>query len=116
MNQLKFKPQLIFTTILLLVFCAFSCKNTLTQKTEKSESDEYYVAAYIWPSCHHDERFGDMLWPEGSGEWEIIKKGTPRFEGHYQPKEPLWDYEHDDDPEVMEKVFFSILQTCKYQP
>lgn len=65
--------------------------------------EEYHVAAYIWPSCHHDERFGDMLWPEGIGEWEVIKKGTPRFEGHYQPKVPLWGYEMDDDPEVMEK-------------
>ena len=34
---------------------------------------------------------------------EIIKKGTPRFTGHYQPKVPLWWYELDDDPEVMEK-------------
>ncbi len=64
---------------------------------------EYNVAAYIWPSCHHDERFGDMLWPEKTGEWEIIKKGTSRFEGHYQPKVPLWGYEMDDDPKVMEK-------------
>ncbi len=63
----------------------------------------YTVAAYIWPSCHHDERFGDMLWPEGTGEWEIIKKGNPRFDGHYQPRVPLWGYELDDDPKVMEK-------------
>lgn len=66
-------------------------------------NDDYYVAAYIWPSCHHDERFGDMLWPEGTGEWEVIKKGTPRFEGHYQPRVPLWGYELDDDPDVMER-------------
>ncbi len=66
-------------------------------------SDECAVAAYVWPSCHHDERFGDMLWPEGIGEWEIIKKGDPRFEGHHQPKVPLWGYEMDDDPAVMEK-------------
>jgi len=44
-----------------------------------------------------------MLWPEGMGEWEIIKKGTPRFEGHYQPKVPLWGYEMEDNPKVMEK-------------
>lgn len=61
------------------------------------------MAAYIWPSCHHDERFGEMLWPEGTGEWEIIKKGTSRFEGHYQPKVPLWGYEPDNDPRVMER-------------
>jgi len=44
-----------------------------------------------------------MLWPDKTGEWEIIKKGTPRFEGHYQPKVPMWGYGLDDDPEVMEK-------------
>ena len=57
----------------------------------------------MWPSTHHDERFGDMLWPDSTGEWEIIKKGTPRFEGHYQPKIPLWGYELDNNPKVMEK-------------
>lgn len=69
----------------------------------KSPDPEYYVAAYVWPSCHHDKRFGNMLWPEGTGEWEVIKKGNPRFEGHYQPRQPLWGYEMDDDPKVVEK-------------
>ncbi|MGJ1238591.1 hypothetical protein [Sphingobacterium siyangense] len=53
------------------------------------EKSAYTVEAYIWPSCHHDARFGNMLWPDKTGEWEVIKKGTPRFEGHYQPKQPL---------------------------
>jgi hypothetical protein len=69
----------------------------------RSPGSGYDVAAYIWPSCHHDERFGGMLWPEGMGEWEIIRKGNPRFEGHYQPKAPLWGYEMDNDPKVVEK-------------
>jgi hypothetical protein len=91
-----------FSMILLVSIglSVFSC--TQTESTNK-EKNEYDVAAYIWPSCHHDERFGEMLWPEGTGEWEIIKKGTARFEGHYQPKVPLWGYELDDDPKVMEK-------------
>ena len=62
----------------------------------------YYVAAYIWPSCHNEAR-SQQLWPDGIGEWEVIKKGNPRFEGHYQPKVPLWGYEMDDNPKVMEK-------------
>ncbi|MDR0747972.1 MAG: glycoside hydrolase family 99-like domain-containing protein [Tannerellaceae bacterium] len=63
----------------------------------------YYVAAYVWPSCHHDERFGDMLWPEKTGEWEVIKKGDARFEGHCQPRLPLYGYGMDNDPKVVEK-------------
>jgi len=89
-------------SLALCALVASSCTNTEERVPNKSE-DDYHVAAYIWPSCHHDERFGDMLWPEKTGEWEIIKKGTSRFEGHYQPKVPLWGYELDDDPEVMEK-------------
>jgi hypothetical protein len=79
-----------------LISCAQNEKN-------RGEKEDYYIAAYIWPSCHDEERSREVLWPEGIGEWEIIKKGTPRFEGHYQPKVPLWGYEMDDDPKVMEK-------------
>ena len=47
-----------------------SCTDKKNTVKESGNNSEYYVAAYIWPSCHHDERFGDMLWPEGTGEWE----------------------------------------------
>jgi len=96
------------TATLLIVssFLILSCNqqdHSDSATTVQVIDGSYKVAAYIWPSCHHDERFGDMLWPEGMGEWEIIKKGTQRFPGHYQPKVPLWGYEMDDDPLVMEK-------------
>lgn len=90
----------IFVFLFILLSVSFIKTKT---KNSKKISEEYKVAAYVWPSTHHDERFGDMLWPEGIGEWEVIKKGNPRFEGHYQPKVPLWGYDMDDDPEVMEK-------------
>ena len=87
--------------IFLILVSAGSC--TGKPGTEK-EGTKDYVAAYIWPSCHDDERLGrEILWPEGTGEWEVIKKGDPRFEGHYQPRLPLWGYGLDDDPAVMEK-------------
>lgn len=88
---------------LLFVLTFFSCNAPEPKASVESGDNEYYVAAYVWPSCHHDERFGDMLWPEGTGEWEVIKKGSKRFDGHYQPRQPLWGYELDDDPQVMEK-------------
>jgi hypothetical protein len=73
------------------------------QKEEKQAKSDYYVAAYIWPSCHDDPLGREMLWPDGTGEWEVIKKGNPRFDGHYQPRQPLWGYEPDNDPKVVEK-------------
>lgn len=76
----------------------------------KQEKKEYIVAAYIWPSCHDDAMAREVLWPEGEGEWEVIKKGNPRFEGHYQPRRPLWGYEHDNDPVVVEKWINTALE------
>ncbi|KAA6335825.1 hypothetical protein EZS27_015975 [termite gut metagenome] len=90
---------------LLVLLCTASC--TQLQKPEavkeKTVKNDYYVAAYIWPSCHDEEMSRNALWSEGMGEWEVIKKGNPRFEGHYQPRAPLWGYEMDDDPQVVEK-------------
>lgn len=53
--------------------------------------DDYYVAAYIWPSCHHDERFGNMLWPDGTGEWEVIKRGIPDLKDTINPNNRCGD-------------------------
>lgn len=75
----------------------------LSSFTNDNNKSDYTVAAYIWPSCHNDPMGERVLWGDKTGEWEIIKKGTPRFEGHYQPKQPLWGYELDNDPKVMEK-------------
>jgi hypothetical protein len=51
----------------------------------------------------------EKLWSEGIGEWEIIQKGTPRFEGHYQPRLPLWGYKLDDDPKAWEQKIDAAL-------
>lgn len=74
-----------------------------SQVVNDATKNEYYVAAYIWPSCHDDPLARKKLWSEGMGEWEVIKKGNPRYEGHYQPRQPLWGYELDNDPEVVER-------------
>lgn len=103
MNSKKFNPHFTGIAAFLITMSLCSCNSPEPSKKEKPVADDYYVAAYIWPSCHHDARFGDMLWPEGIGEWEVIKKGNPRFEGHYQPRLPLWGYEMDNDPKVVER-------------
>ena len=93
-----------YSTLMVLVIlsgCTLSVKSP--EKEEASSKNDYYVAAYIWPSCHDDPMGREMLWPEGTGEWEVIKKGNPRFDGHYQPRQPLWGHEPDNDPKVVEK-------------
>jgi hypothetical protein len=74
-----------------------------SQQKKQTVKNDYLVAAYIWPSCHDDPLARKKLWSEGIGEWEVIKKGNPRYEGHYQPRQPLWGYELDNDPKVVEK-------------
>jgi len=97
-------PLINVSALFALVFL-FGCSTGVEslKQEEKPAKSEYYVAAYIWPSCHDDSLSREMLWPEGTGEWEVIKKGNPRFDGHYQPRKPLWGYELDNDPKVVEK-------------
>lgn len=87
--------------ILVMAVVICSCSKTPRQFP-------YNVCAFVWPSCH-DDSLGRANWEEGIGEWEVIKKGNPRFEGHYQPKEPLWGYEMDNDPEVVERWIDTAL-------
>ncbi len=89
-------------TLFIVAFALVSCN--------KHNKKDYYIAAYIWPSCHDDAMAREYLWPDGEGEWEVIKKGNPRFEGHYQPRLPYWGYEHDNDPVVVEKWINTALE------
>lgn len=85
--------------------CLCSCAG---RKVEQGSNFDYHVCAYVWPSCH-DDSLGRTNWEEGIGEWEVIRQGNPRFAGHYQPKQPLWGYEMDNDPEVVAKWIDTAL-------
>ena len=97
------KRILILFAVLLAGLTAVSCGTSPKTAEGPRTTDGYIVAAYIWPSCHDDSLARKYLWGEGIGEWEVIKQGDPRFEGHYQPKQPLWGYEPDNDPAVVER-------------
>lgn len=62
----------------------------------------YEIAAYYFPNYHHEQANEKWHGP-GWNEWELVKNAKPRFEGHMQPKVPLWGYEDESDPVVMEK-------------
>jgi len=91
------------------IIAAVSCGSPANVDTKAKRNFDYHVCAFIWPSCH-DDSLGRANWEEGIGEWEVIKKGNPRFEGHYQPKQPLWGYEMDNDPVVVEKWIQTALK------
>ena len=109
MNKSVLRILLGFAAVALVAGCSAGTADKETLG-EKNLREGYYVSAYIWPSCHDDPVARKYLWTEGIGEWEMIQKGDPRFPGHYQPKQPLWGYEMDDDPVVVEKWIQTALK------
>lgn len=63
---------------------------------------KYDIAAFVWPAYTGDELRTRIFWPEGMGEWEIVKNAKPKFEGHQWPRKPLWGYVNEANPKVME--------------
>lgn len=59
------------------------------------------IAAYVWPSYTSDEPRSRMFWPEGIGEWQSVKNSTPKNNGYYWNRKPLWGYVNEADPFVM---------------
>jgi len=55
----------------------------------------------VWPSYHPDDR-AKIFWPDGIGEWQTVASNTPKYEGHEQPRFPLWGYINEADPYVAE--------------
>jgi len=63
---------------------------------------KYDVAAYIWPAYTGDEPRTRMFWPEGMGEWQSVRSAEKKHPAHTWPRRPLWGYQNEADPFVME--------------
>jgi hypothetical protein len=60
---------------------------------------EVRVAAYYFPEYHadpHNDRWHGTGWTE----WDLVKRAEPRYPGHRQPRQPLWGYGDEADPNV----------------
>jgi len=62
----------------------------------------YQIGAYYFPNYHVDPR-NEAHYGKTWTEWELVKRATPRFEGHRQPLVPLWGYEDEADPVVFSR-------------
>lgn len=99
MQILKYKiPIMIFFTGFL---CLTSNLNSQSTKKSTKNNQQYDIAAFVWPSYHPDDR-AKIFWPEGIGEWQTVISNKPKFEGHDQPRYPLWGYINEADPYVAE--------------
>lgn len=65
--------------------------------------ERYDVAAYIWPAYTGDEPRTRMFWREGIGEWQSVKNSAPKANGYFWNRKPLWGYQNEADPRVMER-------------
>ena len=67
-------------------------------------SGSYDVAAFVWPAYHPEPRWAELgIFKAGKGEWQNVWEAVPKWKGHRQPLKPLWGYENEADPKVMEK-------------
>jgi Glycosyltransferase WbsX len=69
---------------------------------KKREASEYQIGAYYFPNFHVDPR-NEQVHGKGWTEWEILKRGEPKFGGHQQPKQPAWGFADEATPSVFEK-------------
>ena len=55
------------------------------------------VLAYVYPGWHPIPERDESFYP-GFTEWDLVRDCAPRFEGHAQPRLPLWGRYDDRDP------------------
>ena len=88
-----------------LIFLFFLCALALNAQKR------YDVAAFVWPAYFNEPRFADIgVFPDGKGEWEAVYSAKSKFEGHRQPRAPLWGYLDESDPKTQEKIIDTALE------
>lgn len=70
--------------------------------SRESIKKEYEVAAYYFPQWHPDPQ-NEKHRGKGWSEWRTLREAKPRFDGHDQPKVPMWGQLDESKPEVAEK-------------
>ena len=88
-----------FTFVSITLFCCYFYGCCPSQKNTGESC--ITVACYYFPNYHTGEPRNEASKGVGWSEWELVKTARPRFEGHEQPKEPLWGYGDERDPLVM---------------
>ena len=61
------------------------------------------VASYYFGNYHPGDSRNTKVKGKDWSEWELVKNAKPRFPGHRQPNLPLWGFEDESQPKVMEK-------------
>ena len=92
MKKKNFNMKIIQLTIAALLLAPLAATSVVAQeKSATGIKQKVQVAAYYFPNWG----------PVAQSEWRSIKAAKPKFEGHAQPKIPVWGYENENDPTVM---------------
>ena len=87
----------LFTLVSVALVCGL-ISNVSAQTTRPTRAQ---IGVYYFANYHpNDARNAKQKGP-GWSEWELVKNAKPRFEGHEQPKVPLWGYTDESDPKAM---------------
>ena len=80
------------------------CFVAATSLVGGSAAAEYDIAAYVWPAYQPEPRWKELgIFDAGKGEWQSVWEARPKWEGHEQPRKPLWGYENEADPKAVAK-------------
>ncbi|MBP6631873.1 MAG: glycoside hydrolase family 99-like domain-containing protein [Kofleriaceae bacterium] len=60
------------------------------------------VLAYVYPGWHPIPERDASFYP-GFTEWDLVEPSRPRFDGHEQPRLPLWGRYDDRDPVAVQR-------------
>jgi hypothetical protein len=91
---------------ILLLFTCF-----VFQACHSGESGHHQavdVAAFYWPDYHDDPRL-EFIFTDKKGEWQTIYNAKPKDSVERQPRVPLWGYEDESDPKVMDKKIHAAV-------
>jgi hypothetical protein len=81
---------------------ASACASAVVATAKEPTKGRYEIGAYYFPDYHVDPR-NEAVHGKGWTEWEILKRGEPKFPGHHQPKKPVWGLEDESDSKVFQK-------------
>ena len=82
--------------------CPHAILSVLVCLSLNSFAAGYDVAAYVWPAYQPEPRWAELgIFKAGKGEWQSVWEARPKWEGHEQPRRPLWGYEDESDPVVV---------------
>src|SRR5450759_2445336 len=95
------KTLIGFYILMMLVSLLFSCNKSESSHPKLVQEDTTIVIppGDMTVACYYFPNWGPLV----TSEWNTVKFTQPKFEGHQQPKVPLWRYENENDPEVMAK-------------